>query len=81
MFEVRGALMAEKDYEKEGMNFSVPLKDSRIIGEHAASVHCPIPLYQAALQFYHAAAAQGYAHMDASAVCAVMEKAANVKRD
>jgi 3-hydroxyisobutyrate dehydrogenase-like beta-hydroxyacid dehydrogenase len=81
MFEVRGGLMAENNYEKEGMNFSVPLKDSRIISDHAASVHCPIPLYQAALQFYHAAVAQGYGHMDAAAVCAVMEKAANVNRD
>jgi 3-hydroxyisobutyrate dehydrogenase-like beta-hydroxyacid dehydrogenase len=81
MFEVRGALMVDGDYEKEGMNFSVPLKDSRIISDHAAGVHCPIPLYQAALQFYHAAVAQGYAHMDAAAVCAVMEKAANVTRD
>jgi len=80
MFEVRGALMVDGDYEKEGMNFSVPLKDSRIISDHAAGVQCPIPLYQAALQFYHAAVAQGYGHMDAAAVCAVMEKAANVKR-
>ncbi|HSM41896.1 MAG TPA: NAD(P)-dependent oxidoreductase [Afifellaceae bacterium] len=80
MFEVRGALMVENDYGREGMNFSVPMKDSRIISEHAASVHCPIPLYQAALQFYHAAVAQGYGDMDAAAVCKVMEKAANVKR-
>jgi len=81
MFEVRGALMVENDYGREGMNFSVPMKDSRIISEHAASVHCPIPLYQAALQFYHAAVAQGYGDLDAAAVCAVMEKAANVTRD
>ncbi len=81
MFEVRGALMVENDYGREGMNFSVPMKDSRIISEHAASVHCPIPLYQAALQFYHAAVAQGYGDLDAAAVCAVMEKAANVTRE
>jgi 3-hydroxyisobutyrate dehydrogenase-like beta-hydroxyacid dehydrogenase len=81
MFEVRGALMAENDYEKDGMNFSVPLKDSRIISDHAASVLCPIPLYQTALQYYYAAVAQGLGHMDAAAVCAVMEKAANVERE
>jgi len=80
MFEVRGALMVNNDYEKEGMNFSVPLKDSRIISDHAASVACPIPLYQAALQPYYAAVAQGLGHLDAAAVCAVMEKAANAKR-
>ena len=80
MFEVRGALMVDNDYEREGMNFSVPLKDSRIISDHAASVACPIPLYQAALQPYYAAVAQGLGHLDAAAVCAVMEKAANAKR-
>ncbi len=80
MFEVRGKLMAENDYAREGMNFSIPLKDSRIIAEHAASVGMPIPLYQAALQFYHAAAAQGLAHLDAAAVCKVMERNANCER-
>jgi putative dehydrogenase len=80
MFEVRGALMVDEDYLREGMNFSVPLKDARIISDHAAGVHCPIPLYQTALQFYYAAVAQGLGHMDASAVCSVMEQGANVKR-
>ena len=80
MFEVRGKLMAENDYAKEGMNFSVPLKDSRIIADHAASVGMPIPLYQAAVQFYHAASAQGLGHLDAAAVCRVMERMANCER-
>ncbi|WP_162300772.1 NAD(P)-dependent oxidoreductase [Alkalilacustris brevis] len=80
MFEVRGKLMAENDYAKEGMNFSIPLKDSRIISEHAAAHGAPIPLYQAALQFYHAANAQGMAHLDAAAVCRVMERMANCER-
>ena len=81
MFEVRGALMVDNDYTKEGMNFSVPIKDSRIISDHAASLNCPIPLYQTALQYYHAAVAQGFGHLDAAAVCKVMEQAANVERD
>lgn len=81
MFEVRGALMVENDYSREGMNFSVPIKDSRIISEHAASLNCPIPLYQTALQYYYAAVAQGMGDLDAAAVCKVMEKAANVERD
>lgn len=80
MFEVRGKLMAENDYAEEGMNFSVPLKDSRIIAEHAATVGAPIPLYQVAVQFYHAAAAQGLADLDAAAVCRVMERLANCER-
>jgi 3-hydroxyisobutyrate dehydrogenase-like beta-hydroxyacid dehydrogenase len=81
MFEVRGAMMAENDYRKEGMNFSVPLKDARIIADHAASLLCPIPIYQAALQPYYAAVAQGHRDEDASAVCAALELAANCERE
>ena len=80
MFELRGALMVDEDYRKEGMNFSVPLKDSRLIGAHAAEHLCPIPIYQAALQPYYAAVAQGHHDEDAAAVCAAMELAANHTR-
>ena len=80
MFEVRGALMVEEDYEKEGMNFSVPLKDSRLITAHAADHLCPLPIYQAALQPYYAAVAQGHQDEDASSVCTAMELAANHTR-
>ena len=80
MFDVRGGLMAENDYTKEGMNFSIPLKDARIISQQAADVLCPIPIYQAALQPYYAAVAQGHFDEDASAVCAALELAANCVR-
>jgi len=80
MFEVRGALMAEDDYDKEGMNFSIPLKDSRLIAEHAARHLVPTPIYHAALQNYYAAVAQGHGDEDQSAVCAAMERAANCER-
>jgi len=80
MFEVRGALMARNDYHHEGMNFSIPLKDARIITAHAADLACPIPIYQAALQPYYAAVAQGHHDEDAAAVCTAMERAANLVR-
>ncbi|MDA1090791.1 MAG: NAD(P)-dependent oxidoreductase [Proteobacteria bacterium] len=80
MFEVRGALMVNEEYDKEGMNFSIPLKDSRLISAHAADHLCPIPIYQAALQPYYAAVAQGHHDEDASAVCAALERAANYTR-
>ncbi len=80
MFEVRGAMMVNEDYDTEGMNFSIPLKDSRLISEHAANHLCPIPIYQAALQPYYAAVAQGHHDEDASAVCAALELAANHSR-
>ena len=80
MFEVRGAMMAANDYRKGELNFSVPLKDARIISEHAASVLCPLPIYQVALQQYYAAVAQGHFDEDHAAVCAAMERAANCER-
>jgi 3-hydroxyisobutyrate dehydrogenase-like beta-hydroxyacid dehydrogenase len=80
MFEVRGAMMAAKDYRKGELNFSIPLKDARIISEQAASVLCPLPIYQVALQQYYAAVAQGHFDEDHSAVCAAMERAANCER-
>jgi len=80
MFEVRGALMVDEDYQKEGMNFSVPIKDARIISDHAAEMFCPLPIYQVALQNYYAAVAQGHGMEDAAAVCKIMEQAANASR-
>ncbi len=80
MFEVRGSLMAKNDYQREGMNFSIPLKDSRLIAEHAARHLVPTPIYHAALQSYYAAVAQGHGDEDQSAVCAAMERAANCER-
>jgi 3-hydroxyisobutyrate dehydrogenase-like beta-hydroxyacid dehydrogenase len=81
MFESRGKMMAENRYDVEGMNFSVPLKDARIIAAHAADHRCPTPIYQAALQSYYAAVAQGHEDEDAAAVCAAMERAANLMRE
>lgn len=80
MFEVRGAMMVDENYTAEGMNMSIPLKDSAIISHHAASLRCPLPLYQVALQQYFSAAAQGLDHMDASVVCKVMEENAGAER-
>ena len=80
MFDVRGKLMVDEDYTSDGMNFSIPLKDARIITDHAASLRVPTPVYQAALQPYYAAVAQGHYDEDASAVCTALERAANISR-
>jgi putative dehydrogenase len=81
MFEVRGAMMANNNYDHEGMNFSVPIKDSRFISDHAHQLEVPTPIYHVALQSYYAAVAQGFGHLDAAAVCRAMEHAAHVERD
>lgn len=80
MFEVRGAMMANNNYDHEGMNFSVPIKDSRFISDHAHKMQVPTPIYHVALQSYYAAIAQGHFDEDAAAVCAAMERAANFER-
>lgn len=80
MFETRGALMVRDDYDHEGMNFSIPLKDAPLISAHAADLRVPIPIYQAALQLYYAAVAQGHFDEDAAAVCRAVERAANFER-
>ena len=80
MFETRGALMVNEEYQTEGMNFSIPMKDSKLITAHAAEHLVPLPVYQAALQPYYAAVAQGHHDEDASSVLAVLERAANFTR-
>lgn len=80
MFETRGAMMVNNNYDHEGMNFSVPIKDSRFISDHAHQMCVPTPIYHVALQSYYAAVAQGHNDEDAAAVCAAMERAANCER-
>ena len=80
VFEGRGKLMVENNYAVEGMNFSTPIKDSEFITKLAKDHLVPLPLYQVALQYYLAAMAQGYADLDAAAVCAVVEKNTNLIR-
>ena len=73
-------MMANNNYDHEGMNFSVPIKDSRFISDHAHQMRVPTPIYHVALQSYYAAVAQGHFNEDAAAVCAAMERAANFER-
>ena len=80
MFETRGAMIANNNYDHEGMNFSIPIKDSRFISDHAHQMRVPTPIYHVALQSYYAAVAQGHFDEDAAAVCAAMERAANFER-
>ncbi|MDP7424366.1 MAG: NAD(P)-dependent oxidoreductase [Rhodospirillales bacterium] len=80
IFETRGAMMANNNYDHEGMNFSIPIKDSRFISDHAHQMRVPTPIYHVALQSYYAAVAQGHFDEDAAAVCAAMERAANFER-
>jgi|TARA_B110000971_G_scaffold1819_1_gene2058 putative dehydrogenase len=80
VFESRGKLMVEEDYEKEGMNFSTPIKDSTFITDLSKKYMVPLPIYQVALQYYYAAVAQGHFDKDAASILKVLEKNANISR-
>ena len=52
----------------------------KVIGEYAASVGCPTPLFSACEPIYRAALSTGYGEQDTASVCAVLEHMAGVKR-
>ena len=81
VFENRGKLMISEDYEKEGMNFSIPLKDSKYITDLSREKAVGIPIYQVALQYYYSAIAHGLKDKDASSVLKALEKNFNFERN
>jgi putative dehydrogenase len=80
MFQVRGPMMVKGRYDEVTMKNEVWQKDMKIIGDFAARLGAPTPLFNASAAIYSAAMAQGYALKDTGAVCAVMETLAKVKR-
>ena len=80
VFENRGKLMVDQDFEKEGMNFSTPMKDSKFITELSRSNLVALPIYQVALQYYYSAVANGLGDKDASSIIKIIEKNTNLSR-
>jgi 3-hydroxyisobutyrate dehydrogenase-like beta-hydroxyacid dehydrogenase len=80
MFQVRGPMMVKGRYDDVTMKNEVWQKDMKIIGEFAAKLGVPTPLFNASAAVYSAAMAQGYGKLDTGAVCAVMEAMAKVRR-
>jgi len=80
MFQVRGPMMVKGNYDDATMKNEVWQKDMKIIGEFAAGLGVPTPLFDASSEIYKAAMAQGFALKDTGAVCAVLEKLAGLKR-
>jgi len=80
MFQVRGPQMVAGRYDDASMKVEVWQKDMKIIGEFAAGLGAPTPLFSASGPLYNAAMAQGFAKQDTAAVCAVLEKLAGVRR-
>jgi L-threonate 2-dehydrogenase len=80
MFQVRGGMMADNNYDDVGMSNRLYQKDLDIITAFASDVHCPVNLFAASVQPYRATLEQGLAEKDTAAVCAVLEDQARVKR-
>src|SRR6187401_2191076 len=82
VFELRAPMMVQDNYGGENltMRISTWQKDMKVIGEYAASVGCPTPLFSACEPIYRAALSTGYGDEDTAAVCAVLEHMAGVKR-
>ena len=72
--------MVDEDYSKEGMNFSIPMKDSKYITDLSREKSVGIPIYQVALQYYYSAIAHGLRDKDASSILKILEKNSNFKR-
>jgi L-threonate 2-dehydrogenase len=80
--ELRGPMMVEDRYDGDNLTMrnSTWQKDMKVIGEYAASVGCPTPLFSATEPIYRAALSTGHADEDTGSVCAVLEAMAGVKR-
>jgi 3-hydroxyisobutyrate dehydrogenase-like beta-hydroxyacid dehydrogenase len=82
VFELRAPMMVQDNYTGENLTMRVSTwqKDMKVIGEYAASVGCPTPLFSATEPIYRAALSTGHADEDTGAVCAVLEAMAGIKR-
>jgi 3-hydroxyisobutyrate dehydrogenase-like beta-hydroxyacid dehydrogenase len=80
MLQVRGPMMVADDYSEATMKVEVWQKDMHIIGEYAAKLGCPTPLFAASAPIYTAAIAEGFAKEDTGSVCAVLGALAGLER-
>ena len=82
VLELRGPMMVEDRYDGDNLTMRVSTwqKDMKVIGEFAASIGCPTPLFSATEPIYRAALSTGHGEHDTGSVCAVLEAMAGVKR-
>ena len=80
VLELRGPMMAEAVYEPATMRAKTWKKDITVIGEFAASLDCPTPMFDTTRALYDSMLALGLGEQDTGAVCTVIEKLAGVKR-
>jgi L-threonate 2-dehydrogenase len=74
MFQVRGPMMVDGDYDEPAMRVEAFSKDLEIIASYAESVHSPTPLFDASTAVYNAALADGRGAQDTACVYDVLDK-------
>lgn len=78
VFELRAPMMAAKHYEPPTMRNAMWSKDLAVIGEFAAALECPVPLFSAVLPLHAATLADGRGGEDTAAVHAVLSRMAGL---
>ena len=80
VFELRAPMMVADRYDDATMKIKVWQKDMDVIGKYARALGVSTPTFSATIPVYAEAISAGHAMHDTAAVCAVLEKAARVKR-
>lgn len=80
MFQMRGPLMRDENYDAPTATIRMQIKDIAIIDAFADSLDCALPVYAAASKIYQAGAALGRREQDTAAVCAVLETMHEIDR-
>ena len=80
IFELRGPMMVDDNYDNPTMKMDVWQKDMEIIDEFGDSLDCSTPMFDAGKDIYKAALAQGMHKLDTASVCRVLEKMSGLKR-
>ncbi len=78
MYQMRGPLMVEGRYDEPTARIEMFMKDLDVIGEFAAGLRCPTPLFNMATQMYYAAHSAGLSQQDTAAVTTVFDRLAGV---
>jgi 3-hydroxyisobutyrate dehydrogenase-like beta-hydroxyacid dehydrogenase len=81
IFELRGPMMVKDNYDEATMKMDIWQKDIKTIGEFAAKLKCPTPLFSAGTDIYRSGLAKGMDKLDTASVCRVLEQMAGVERD
>jgi L-threonate 2-dehydrogenase len=80
VFELRAPLMAKRAYRPATMKIDLWQKDMAIIAAFAKSLGVETPTFAATAPVYDAAQAAGMGQDDTAAVCALLERRANLTR-